>query len=176
MGILRHTGGGLVVDAVLAVTLVQSSSVQVSDVPEHTAHQEILLDEPDQPLHLTFCKGMPGLAMLCPEADIFHKSLVILLPYGIPLEVPVEDYTFHVVSQNVSRDPHVGKAVDHADEQVLLLGIGKEFYIPLTAVVADRGKAGHLIFAAIIVHHLGEAPIHLEGFSVLCSEPASPIA
>ena len=100
---------------------------------------------------------MPGLAELRAEADRFHKCLVILLPYGISLEIPVDNPTFHIVSENVSGDTHAGKAVDHANEQVLLLGIGEELHIPLPAVVADYGEAGDLIFAAVIVCYPGEA-------------------
>ena len=117
---------------------------------------------------------MPGLAELRAEADRFHKCLVILLPYGISLEVPVEDHSFHIVSENVPGDAHAGKAVDHADEQVLLLGIGEELHIPLATVVADHGEAGSSVLAAVVVHHIGEAPVHLKGLSRLRSEPLPP--
>ena len=66
--------------------------------------------------------------------------------------------------------------MDHANEQVLLFGVGKELHIPLTAVVADHCKAGCGVFRSVIVQDFGESPIHLVGFSRLCGEPASPVA
>lgn len=157
MGILRNIVSGLVVDPILVVAPIQRGPVQVCDVPEHTTDQEVLLDKPNRAFHLTLGKGVPGLTELCPEPDSFHKGLVILLPDGISLKVPVEDHAFHVVGQNAFGDSHIGEAVDHANKQILLSGIGKEFHIPLTAVVADHGKTGRLIFTAVIIHHIGEA-------------------
>ena len=66
--------------------------------------------------------------------------------------------------------------MDHANEEILLFRIREELYIPLTAVVTDHGKAGNIVFAAVIVHHFGEAPVHLVGFSRLRSEPAATAA
>lgn len=116
MDILRRTGGGFLVGAILAVTPIQRRSVQIGDVPEHPTDQKVLLNEPNQPFYFSFGKGMPGLAELGSETDSFHKRLIILLPDGISLKVPVEDHTFHVVSQNVFGDSHIGEAVDHADK------------------------------------------------------------
>lgn len=174
VGFLGNTVDCPIISSILPVTPVQCGPVQIRNVPEHTAHQEVLLDEPDEPFYLTFGKGVPGLAELRAEADRFHKCLVILLLYGISLEIPVENHTFHIVSENVWGDTHAGKAVDHADEQVLLLGIGEELHIPLPAVVADHGEAGDLIFAAVIVCYPGEASVHLKGLSGLRSEPLTP--
>lgn len=66
--------------------------------------------------------------------------------------------------------------MDHADEQIFLLCVGKELHIPLATVVADHGKAGHLVLAAVVVCHPGKAPVHLEGFSRLRSETAAAVA
>ena len=90
-----------------------------------------------------------------------------LLPSNSP--TPISNPMLHIPGYS-----HIGKAVDHTDEQVLLLGIGEELHIPLATVVADHGEAGDLIFAAVIVNHPGEAPVHLKGLSGLCSEPLPP--
>lgn len=73
-------------------------------------------------------------------------------------------------------NPHIAESMEHPNEQIFLLGIGKELYILLTAMVAHHGKAGNIVFAAVIVHHFGEAPVHLVGFSRLRSEPAATAA
>jgi len=176
MDALGYSVGCPVVDAILPVTPVQSGPVQVGDVPEHTTHQEVLLDEPHQPFYLALGEGMPRLAELGAEAHGLHKCLIILLPHGMSLKIPVEDNALHVVGQNVLGDAHAGEAVDHADEEVLLLGIGKELHIPLPAVVANHSETGSSVLAAVVVHHIGEAPVHLEGFSRLRSEPAATAA
>lgn len=71
----------------------------------------------------------------------------------------------------LSGDPHVAKGVDHANEQVLLLCVRKKLHIPLTAVVADHGKTGSVVFAAVVIQNLGEASVHLVGLSWPCNEP-----
>ena len=176
MDALGYTVGCPVVDTILPAAPVQSGPVQVSDVPEHTTRQDILLDEPYQPLHLALGEVMPGLAEPGAEVDGLHKCLIILLPHGMSLKIPVENDTFHVVGQNVLGDAHVGEAVDHADEEVLLLCIGEELHIPLPTMMTDHGEAGSSILAAVVVHHIGEAPVHLEGFSRLRGEPAATAA
>ena len=176
MQFLWHTGGGFVVGAVLLVAPVQCSPVQICNVPEDPSCQEVLFYKTNQPLHLALGEGMPGLAELRAEAHGLHKCLIILLPHGMSLKIPVEDNAFHVVGQNVLGDAHAGEAVDHADEEVLLLGIGKELHIPLPAMVTDHGEAGSSVLAAVVVHHIGEAPVHLEGFSWLRGEPTATAA
>ena len=156
MQFLGHICGGFVVGAVLLVAPVQSSPVQICNVPEDLAHQEVLFYETDQPLHLSFGKRMPRLAEFCLEGHRFHKGLVVFLPDWTALEVPVGDHTFHIVRQDILWDPHVAKGVDHANQQILLLGIGEELNIPLTAVVADHSKASCGVFRTVIVKHLGD--------------------
>ena len=89
MQLLRHTGGGLVVGAVLLVAPVQRGPVQIRNVPEDPSHQEVLLYETNQAFYLSFSEGMPRLAELCLEAHRFHKGLVVFLPDRMPLEVTV---------------------------------------------------------------------------------------
>ena len=64
------------------------------------------------------------------ESDGLHEDLVIPVPDRCSLQIPVVDDRFHVVGQHVPRNPHVGKGMDHSDEQVLLLRIGEELYVP----------------------------------------------
>ena len=45
----------------------------------------------------------------------------------------------------------MSKGVNDANEEILLFCIGEELYIPLTAVVTDHGKAGSIVFTAVIV-------------------------
>ena len=105
-----------------------------------------------------------------------HKGFIILLPDRIPFEIPVEDHAFHIVSQNVFGNAHIGKTMDHSDEQIFLSGIGEELHIPLTAVMADHGEAGHLVLTAVIVHHIGEPPVHLECFARFRGKTAAPVS
>ena len=97
---------------------------------------------------------MPGFAELRLETHCFHKGLVVLLPDRMALEVPVQYNTFHIVRQDILGDTHVAKGMDHANEQILLFGIGEELNIPLTAVVADHSEAGCGIFCSVIVQYL----------------------
>ena len=66
--------------------------------------------------------------------------------------------------------------MDHANEQILLFGIGKELHISLTAMVTNHGEAGRGIFRSVIVQNLSETPVHLIGFSWLGCEPAAAVA
>jgi len=58
---------------------------------------------------------------------------------------------FHVVRQDLFRDSHVLKGVDHADEQVFLLGIGKELDEHTAAVVAAESKTRDPVFVAGLI-------------------------
>ena len=70
------------------------------------------------------------------------------------LEVPVEDDALHVICQDILGNPHIAKGMDHANKQILLLGIGKELHIPLTAVVADHSKASGGVLRPVIVQNM----------------------
>lgn len=62
-------------------------------------------------------------------------------------------------------------------ECVLLLGIGEELYVLLTAVVAHHGKAGGIVFTAVVVYHFGKPPVHLvtgEGICVIDLDTTMP--
>ena len=119
---------------------------------------------------------MTGLAELCLEAYRFHERLVVFLPDGMSLKVPVKHDTFHVVCQDILWNPHIAERMKHSNEQVLLLGIGEKLHLLLTAVVAHHSKAGNIVFAVVVVYHFGEAPVHLVSLSRLCSEPAATAA
>ena len=164
------------VGAVLPVAPVQCGAIQVSNVPENPPNKKVLLYKPHQPFHFALREGMPGLAEPRLKPDCFHKGFVVLLPDGMPLKVPVENNTLHIVCQDILGDAHISKGMDHANEEILLFRIREELYIPLTAVVTDHGKAGYIVFAAVVVYHFGEAPVHLVGFSRLGREPAASAA
>ena len=119
---------------------------------------------------------MAGLAELRLKTYRFHKRLIVFLPDRMSLKIPVKHDTFHVVGQDMLWNPHIFECVKHSNEQVFLLGIGEELHILLTAVVAHHGKAGNIVFAAVVVHHFGESPVHLVGFSRLRGEPAATAA
>ena len=119
---------------------------------------------------------MPGLAKFRLEAYRFHEGLIILLSDWISLEVPVADDTLHIVRQDMLRDSHIVERTDHANEQIFLLVIGKEFHIPLPAVVADLGKAGGGVFHSVIIQNFGKSPVHLVGFPRCFYEPKAAFA
>ena len=66
--------------------------------------------------------------------------------------------------------------MDHANEQILLFGIGKELHISLTAMVTNHGEAGRGIFRSVIVQNLSKASVHLVNLSGICSEPTATVA
>ena len=119
---------------------------------------------------------MTRLAEFCLESYRFHERLVVFLPDGMPLKVPVTHNTFHVVCQNILWNSHIAESVKHPNEQILLLGIGEELYVLLTAVVAHHGKAGGIVFTAVVVYHFGKPPVHLVSFSRLSGEPTTTAA
>ena len=73
----------------------------------------------------------------------------------------MERDTPHVVGRHVLRHAHGHERVHHADEQVLLPGVGKELHIAGTTVVADHREAGDLAPHAGLVLEVHEAPVHL---------------
>lgn len=87
----------------------------------------------------------------------------------------MQHHNFHVVRQDILGNPHVAEGVDHANEQILLLGIGEEFDVSMTAMVADHGEAGCGVFSAVVVQNLGKAPVHLVGVSQLSCESAADL-
>ena len=150
--------------------------IEVIQIPETSSDKEVVFDESDQPLDFTFGIWMPRLTQSGIEAYCVHEVLIVRLPYWMVLEVPLDDDTFHVVCQNILGDPHVTKGVYHTNEQILLLGVGKELHISLTAVVTNHGKASGSIFRPVIVQNLSETPVHLVSFSRFRGEPAAAVA
>ena len=108
---------------------------------------------------------MSWLAQLCFESDGLHEGLVIGLLDRMPVRVPAAHDALHVVCQDILGDPHEIKSMDHSDEQVLLFCVGKEFHIPLAAVMANHGKAGAPVTASIHTVRLDKSPVHLVGFA-----------
>ena len=81
------------------------------------------------------------------------------------IEIPSVDDTLHVVGENILRDAHHVECMDHAYEQVLLLGVGKEFNVHLPAVMTDHCETGYLELVPVRINDPCEAPVHLESFS-----------
>ena len=79
-----------------------------------------------------------------------------------------DDNALHVICQNISGDPHICKGMQHADEEVFLLGIREEFNIPLPAMVSDHGKACNPVGSPLVSLNLYKSPVHLEGFTWAC--------
>ena len=119
---------------------------------------------------------MPRFAELGSETHGVHEGFVIYVPYGMPFEVPFYDDTLHVVGQDILWDTHHVECMEHADEQVLLLGIGKEFNKHLSAVMADHCKACDSVFVAVRVYDPCEAPVHLEGLPGTCAVAAATVS
>ena len=61
---------------------------------------------------------MTRLAEFCLESYRFHERLVVFLPDGMPLKVPVTHNTFHVVCQNILWNSHIAESVKHSNEQI----------------------------------------------------------
>ena len=84
------------------------------------------------------------------------------MPDGLAFEVAVQDDALHVVREHVCWNAEAFEAVNHPDEEVLLLGIREELDVAGTAMVAGHDKARTLEGAAGACHHIREAPVHLE--------------
>ena len=165
-----------VVAGVLLVAPVQGRQVQVSHIPEGPSGQEVVLHETDQTLHFALRKGVPGLAEFGLETHSPHELLVVALPDGLAVLAPPDHHALHVVREDILRDPHVLEGVNHANEQVFLLGVGEELHIPLTTMVADHGEAGGGVFFSQVGLNLGKAPVHLERLAGGCSVSPPPVS
>ena len=161
MNLLRNAGSRSVVKIVLVIAPIQCLPIQVCDVTEHPVNKEIILNKSDKPLNLALGKRVPRLAELRFKADRLHKVLVVFLPDGMPIHIPSQDNTFHVICQNKSRDTHILERMDHANKEILLSGVGKEFNISLSAVVTNHRKASYAECTVIVIQHIGESPVHL---------------
>lgn len=96
---------------------------------EYPASQKVIFYKSHQALYLAFGKGMAGFAELCLKTKSLHEGLVVLLPYRMALQIPVQHDAFHIVSQDKSGHPHVLKGMDHSNEQVFLFGVGKKLNV-----------------------------------------------
>ena len=161
---------------VLLLALIQSREIQVSHIPEKPPGQKVVLHETDQALHLSLCKRMPRFAEFRLEPHGPHELHIVLLPRGLPILPPTDDYAFHVVRQDVLRDAHVAETMDYTNEQVLLLGVGEELHISLPAEVAHYSKASTRIFLSGIGLDLRKAPIHVECFGRGSGVPPPPVS
>ena len=74
------------------------------------------------------------------------------------------------------RDAHHVECMDHAYEQVLLLGVWKEFDVHLPAMVTDHCETGYLGFIAVWINDPCEAPVHLEGLPGISLVTAATVA
>jgi hypothetical protein len=66
--------------------------------------------------------------------------------------------------------------MEHSNKQVFLFGIGEEFDVTLTAMVADHGKAGTFYSWPIICDNIDKAPVHLVRFARLGAEAPPPVS
>ena len=71
----------------------------------------------------------------------------------MPFNVSADSYTFHVVREDKSRNAHVLKRTDNADEEILLPRIGEELHIPLTATMTDHSEASYLKLGTVWVQN-----------------------
>ena len=84
-----------------------------------------------------------------------------MVPDRMTIRITTNHNAFHVVRKDIFRDTQPFECVDHADEQIFLLGIREELNIPLASVVTDHYKAGNFIWVAMACIHVHKAPIHL---------------
>ena len=168
---MRYTVNTIVVSIVLPVTPAPCFIVEIGNTSESTTCHEVALYELNKPLHSTFRERMPRFAEFCFKADRRHKRLVFFVPNRLAIGISSGRDTLHVVCQYVFRNSHALKRVDHTDKEILLLGVGKELHIPLTAMMADHGKAGSPVGCSGILFYIDESPVHLEGFSRLRGVP-----
>ena len=108
---------------------------------------------------------MTWLTQLCIKADISHEQFVVLLPDRVSLIVTFYNNTLHVIGKDKFRYTHIQKGMYHTYEQILLLCVGKEFYIPLPTAMADHCKACNLILITVLCLYFHEAPVHLISFA-----------
>ena len=66
--------------------------------------------------------------------------------------------------------------MDHANEQILLPGIGEELNVTLPAMVADHGKACCAVDLPVVVQNICEAPVHLVGLAGICGIATTSVA
>ena len=178
---IRTTAGMLVlrdskspvVSRVLLGTPFQRSVVQIGHIPENAPFKKVVLHKSDKTFHLPLGKRVARLAEFCLETHGFHELLIILLPNRLALMVWPDHHILHVICENGFGNPHAAKSVNHADERVFLLGVGKELNIPLAAVVANHCKTRRLVLLAVIHIHCHEAPVHLVCLAG-CSEIPAP--
>lgn len=174
VGIRRNQVEGPPVFRRLGRAPCQRLGVELRDVLERPACEEVALDELHEPLHLALREGVARLAQPGLEAHALHERGVVGLPYGPSLGIAARDDALHVVGEHVVGDAHHHEGVDHADEQALLPGVGEELDVEGAAVVADHREAGDLVLVSQPVHDVGEAPVHLVGLARLGLEAVPP--
>lgn len=125
MKLLRYAVDCPVVNAVLPVAPFQGLPVQIANVAEHPVDEEVLLHKADEAFDLSLRERMPRLTELRLKADGLHERLIILLPYRMSLQIPADDHALHIVRKDEARNAHVLKGVDHTDEEVFCLALGK---------------------------------------------------
>ena len=142
--------------------------VELRDVRELPALEEALLHEPYEALDLALRPWMPGPAEPRPEADGVHERLVVLLPDGIAICIPPDDYALHVVREHPVRDTELHEAMQHAYEEVLLPCVREELDVGRAAVVAGHREACDPRDGAVGRLRIGEPPVHLVCLAGLC--------
>ncbi len=147
--------------------------VQVGGAVELPPRQEVALNEPDQPLDLALGERVPGLAQLRLEPDVRHERGIVGLPHRAAVRIAPEHHRLHVVGQDVLRHAHHRERVDHADEQALLAGVGKELHVAGAAMVAHHREARDPERRPGPVLHVDESPVHLVGLPGRCAKPSA---
>lgn len=154
-----------VINAVLGIASADCLIVQIRDLIENASRKKVVFYKTHQPFYGSFGKRMPCLAQFCFKAEISHKQFIIFLPDWVSLFIAPEHDIFHVVRQDIFRDSHIQKRMDHSDKQVLLLHAWKKLNILLLTAMADHGETGDFISIASCTLHFNESPAHLVKFS-----------
>ena len=93
----------------------------------------------------------------------------------MPFFVPAEDNTFHVVSKDALRNPHIQECMNHSDKQAFLPGVREELNITLSTAMTDHGKTCDSVCFPCFRLYRYKPPIHLVAFSGLCPIASSPV-
>lgn len=103
--------------------------------------QIVLFHKAVEPFRGTLGKWVAGVTKLCVKSNCMHKGFIILLLYGMDIQFTVKNNAPHAVCHHIPGKYHVLKCVESPNEQALLLVIGKECNVLLSAVVENYGKA-----------------------------------
>lgn len=121
-----------------------------------------------KPFNFSFCERMVWLAQSGLESDGLHENFIVMVPDRSSVAVSFCNDGLHVVCKNSFWNAHILECMKHSDEQIFLLCVWKEFNEPLSAMMANHGKAGCLDYFAVLCKNINKSPVHLIALSRFC--------